>query len=103
MPGSILGTRVTRVEDPDLLMGRGRFVGDIRIEGLASVAFVRSPIAHGHISRIDVSAAEQEAGVLAIFTAATLGVAPFQWWRWTWTPAWCGHFATLPSTTAAAS
>ncbi|HKA10967.1 MAG TPA: hypothetical protein VKI99_10915 [Candidatus Dormibacteraeota bacterium] len=79
MPGSILGTRVTRVEDPELLMGRGRFVGDIRIDGLASVAFVRSPIAHGYISRIDVSAAEQAGGMLAIFTAATVGVAPFHY------------------------
>jgi len=79
MRGSILGTRVTRVEDPELLMGRGHFVGDMPIDGLASVAFVRSPIAHGRISRIDVSAAEQQAGVLAIFTAASIAVAPFHY------------------------
>ncbi|MBU2091038.1 MAG: xanthine dehydrogenase family protein molybdopterin-binding subunit, partial [Alphaproteobacteria bacterium] len=30
-------------------MGRGRFVGDIQIQGLQEVAFLRSPIAHGHI------------------------------------------------------
>src|SRR5437899_2410968 len=47
MPGSILGTRVTRVEDPDLITGHGSYVGDVRVDGLAAIAFVRSPIAHG--------------------------------------------------------
>ena len=77
MPGSILGTRVTRVEDPDLLMGRGSFVDDMRVEGLTSLAFVRSPIAHGRISGIDVSAARAHPGVLAVLTAADLGIAPY--------------------------
>src|SRR3989442_8937491 len=79
VPGSILGTRVTRVEDPDLLSGRGTFVDDLRVEGLTSLAFVRSPIAHGRVSGIDTSAARAQPGVLAVFTAADLGIAPFHY------------------------
>ena len=49
MPGSILGNAVRRVEDPDLLTGRGTFVDNLKIDGMLSLAFVRSPIAHGRI------------------------------------------------------
>src|SRR5437868_5679322 len=77
MPGSILGTRVTRVEDRDLMTGRGCYVGDVTVEGLASLVFVRSPIAHGRVVGIDASAARSHPGVLAVLTAADLGIAPF--------------------------
>src|ERR1700730_11095615 len=79
MPGSILGTRVTRVEDPDLLVGRGTFVDDLQVEGLTSLTFVRSPIAHGRVAVIDTSAARAQPRVLAVFTAADLGIAPFHY------------------------
>ena len=77
MPGSILGTRVKRVEDPALITGMGRYVGDVHPEGLAHLAFVRSPIAHGRIAGLDVSAAAAHPGVLAVLTAADLGLAPY--------------------------
>jgi carbon-monoxide dehydrogenase large subunit len=77
MPGSILGTRVTRVEDPDLITGRGCYVGDLRVDGLASLAFVRSPIAHGRVLGIDASRALAHPGVLAVLTASDLEIAPF--------------------------
>src|SRR5487761_1314364 len=77
MPGSILGNRVRRVEDPDLLTGRGTYVGNLRVDGLARVAFVRSPIAHARITGIDTKAAREAPGVLAVYTNADLGVAPF--------------------------
>jgi aerobic carbon-monoxide dehydrogenase large subunit len=77
MPGSILGTRVTRVEDPDLITGRGRYVGDIHIDGLASLAFVRSPIAHGRLNGIDAAAALGVPGVIAVLTAGDLGIPAF--------------------------
>lgn len=79
MPGSILGTRVSRVEDPELLSGRGSYVDDLRVEGLTSMAFARSPIAHGRISRVDTSAARALPGVLAVFSAADLGIAPYHY------------------------
>jgi len=77
MPGSILGTRVTRVEDPDLITGRGRYVGDIRLDGLASLAFVRSPLGHGRLRGIDATAALAHPGVIAVLTAADLGLPAF--------------------------
>jgi len=77
MAGSILGTRVTRVEDPDLLRGLGSFVDDVRVEDLTSLAFVRSPIAHGRVAGIDPSAAAALPGVVAVLTAAELNLSPF--------------------------
>ncbi len=56
---SILGTRVVRTEDPRLLTAGGTYVEDLRVPELATAArvtFVRSPIAHAMITRIDASA-----------------------------------------------
>jgi carbon-monoxide dehydrogenase large subunit len=77
VPASILGTRVTRVEDRDLITGHGCFVGDVHVDGLVSLAFVRSPIAHGRVVGVDASPALAHPGVLAVLTAADLGIAPF--------------------------
>jgi carbon-monoxide dehydrogenase large subunit len=73
MVGSILGNRVRRVEDPELIDGRSIFVDDLRIPGTAHAVFVRSPLAHATITHIDTWNAEQAPGVLAVHTAATLG------------------------------
>jgi carbon-monoxide dehydrogenase large subunit len=77
VPGSLLGNRVRRVEDPDLLTGRGTYVGNLRVAGMARVVFVRSSLAHGCLIGIDTKAAQAAPGVLAVFTSADLGVAPF--------------------------
>jgi carbon-monoxide dehydrogenase large subunit len=68
---------VRRVEDPALLTGHSTFVGDLSIEGLARAAFVRSPFAHAVVRSVDCEAARSAPGVLAVFTAGDLGVAPF--------------------------
>ena len=49
-----IGARVPRKEDDRLMRGRGQFVADIRMAGMLDVAFVRSPLAHARITRIDV-------------------------------------------------
>src|SRR4051812_16545796 len=77
MPGSLLGTNVRRVEDPDLLTGRGTYVGNLSVERLAQVVFVRSPVAHARILSIDLAEAENAPGVVAVLTAADLGIEPF--------------------------
>jgi aerobic carbon-monoxide dehydrogenase large subunit len=77
MPGSLLGNSVRRVEDPELLTGRGTYVGNMRLDDLGRVAFVRSPVAHARIERIDSSAAAAAPGVIAVLTASDLDVAPF--------------------------
>jgi len=76
MAGSILGTRVLRTEDPELLLGAGRFVDDLRLEHALHVVFVRSEMAHALLQGVDVGAALQSPGVVAVYTAADLGVAP---------------------------
>ena len=76
MTGSILGTRVLRTEDPALLTGTGRYLGDLQIPGKLFASFVRSEYAHAAIGSIDVADAVAAPGVVAVFTAADLGVAP---------------------------
>ena len=75
MPGSILGTEVRRVEDQELLLGRGTFVDNLDSDGVAHAVFVRSPFAHARITGIDTGAAEAAEGVLAVYTADDLGRA----------------------------
>ena len=77
--GSILGTRVERLEDPRLLTAGGTYVEDLDLPGAAWLTYVRSPHAHATIEAIDTSAAETAPGVLGIFTAddlAELGPVP---------------------------
>ncbi|MGE0007299.1 MAG: xanthine dehydrogenase family protein molybdopterin-binding subunit [Parvibaculaceae bacterium] len=47
-----IGARVLRKEDRRLLDGQAKFVGDIKMPRQWEAAFVRSPIAHGRITRI---------------------------------------------------
>jgi aerobic carbon-monoxide dehydrogenase large subunit len=74
MPGSILGNSVVRVEDPELLTGEARYVDDIMIEGLLHLAFVRSPYAHAEVESVSTAEALAMPGVVAVFTAADLGL-----------------------------
>lgn len=64
------GTR--RREDVRLLSGRGEFVNDVAPPGTLHAAFLRSPVASGRITRLDVSAARALDGVVAVLTAADL-------------------------------
>ncbi len=76
MPGSILGTRVLRTEDPDLLTGSARYLNDLDLPGKLHAVFTRSELAHARLGEVHVDDALALPGVVAIFTAATLGVAP---------------------------
>jgi carbon-monoxide dehydrogenase large subunit len=66
------GKSVRRLEDPDLLAGRARFVDDIHLPGTLEAAFVRSPHPHAAIGGIDKSAALALPGVHAVLTLADL-------------------------------
>ncbi|WP_219413401.1 xanthine dehydrogenase family protein molybdopterin-binding subunit [Pseudonocardia nigra] len=72
MPGSILGTSVRRVEDLDLITGASTYVGNLALDGVLHLAFVRSPLAHAVIAGIDASAGAAAPGVVAVYTAADL-------------------------------
>ncbi len=72
MAGSILGTSVSRIEDPDLLTGNTTYVDSLKVDNLAHVVFVRSIYAHARIVSIDTSAAELFPGVIAVYRAEDL-------------------------------
>ena len=68
----LIGKRMPRKEDARLLTGRGTFVDDVVLPGMFHVAFVRSPVARGRISSLDVTIARDLPGVLAVLTAGDL-------------------------------
>jgi CO/xanthine dehydrogenase Mo-binding subunit len=65
------GAPVQRKEDDRLLRGKGRFTDDIG-DGALECCFVRTPHAHARITSIDVTAAREVPGVVAVYTAADL-------------------------------
>ena len=70
--GSILGTRVIRVEDPKFLTVGGSYIGDLDLPGAAHITYVRSTMAHARLDAIDVDGARRAPGVVAVLTAADL-------------------------------
>ena len=66
---TIVGESIPRVEDRGLLTGAGRFTADTWPSSAAHAVFVRSPHAHARIDSIDVAAARQAPGVLAVLTS----------------------------------
>ena len=71
----MIGERRLRVEDARLLTGRGRFLADHDVAGLAHVVILRSPLPHARVRGIDTAAAAALPGVVAVVTQADLDVA----------------------------
>ena len=69
---ALMGRSVPRLEDAKLLRGAGRFVDDIDLPHLLHAAFVRSPVAHGLLQRVDADRARALPGVRAVLTYADL-------------------------------
>src|ERR1700756_5943952 len=67
-PG-VVGRSVLRLEDPPLLTGEGRFVGDLSFPRQLHMRVVRSAYAHGRIVAIDSAAALAAPGVVAVWTS----------------------------------
>ncbi len=65
-----VGQAVSRVEDPRLVRGEGRYVGDIVLPGMAFGYVLRSPHAHARIRSIDAAKARAAAGVSLVLTGA---------------------------------
>ena len=75
MPGSsetsgpTTGQPLTRFEDADLLLGRGRFGDDLPVpRGTLHAAILRSPHAHAELVSIDAAAAASMPGIACIVT-----------------------------------
>jgi carbon-monoxide dehydrogenase large subunit len=76
---TLVGTRARRIEDHRFLTGAGRYVDNLRepeLAGAAYATFVRSPRASGRVTSIDPAPARAAAGVLAVYTARDLDIAP---------------------------
>jgi CO/xanthine dehydrogenase Mo-binding subunit len=65
-----------RLEDPPLLTGEGRFVGDLSFPNQLHMRVVRSAYAHGNIVSIDIAAALAAPGVVAVWTSRDIADLP---------------------------
>ena len=67
-----LGARLTRKEDLRLVMGTGKYLGDMVMPRMVHAVFVRSEYAHARIKGIDKSEAEAMPGVVKVYTGADI-------------------------------
>src|SRR5258707_8095034 len=67
-----MGQSVSRLEDPRLVQGLGRYSDDVNLPRQAYAVVVRSPHAHARIRSIDPAAALRAPRVLAVLTGADL-------------------------------
>lgn len=66
------GKSIPRIEDHRLLIGKGRFVEDMKLPDMAYGVVLRSPVAHGRITELDVADAASVPGVIGILTGEDL-------------------------------
>ena len=69
---TVLGQRLLRREDAEILTGEAKYVDDLAISGALWLALVRSPVARARIRSIDTSQALESPGVVAVYTGEEL-------------------------------
>ncbi|MEU0477733.1 xanthine dehydrogenase family protein molybdopterin-binding subunit [Streptosporangium sp. NPDC006013] len=78
-----VGRARRRKEDARLVTGRTTWTDNIQLPGMMYVAFLRSPMAHARITRVDTSAASGQPGVVAVYSgrdfAGEQGSLPCAW------------------------
>ncbi|XWN31287.1 MAG: xanthine dehydrogenase family protein molybdopterin-binding subunit [Devosia sp.] len=67
-----IGQSIKRVEDPRILSGKGGYIDDVTVPGMAHAAMVTSPHAHARIVSIDTSKAKALPGVIGVYTGEDL-------------------------------
>src|SRR6266699_2360097 len=93
----LVGTSLPRQDGPDKVTGRARYAGDQALPGMLYARLVTSPYAHARLLNIDTSAVLSIPGVVAAFTAETLGMAQMNLLSRVQSPlaqdevVWCGH------------
>ena len=70
------GQPLRRLEDEPLLRGAAEFVDDVHRPELLHAVFVRSPVAHARLTRLDLAAASAVRGVATAFGAAEVALPP---------------------------
>ena len=82
-PVKEVGRARKRKEDGRLITGRTTWTDNMVLPGMLHMTVVRSPVAHAKITRVDVEAARQSPGVVAVFTgrdfADEQGSIPCAW------------------------
>src|ERR1700709_2093021 len=63
-----IGASVVRKEDRRFTTGKGRYVDDIKLQGMTHAHFIRSPHAHAKVKSIDSTAAMKMPGVVGVLT-----------------------------------
>jgi len=66
----MIGESHARLGGDRLAAGRGRFVDDVRVDGMLHAAVLRSPHAHARLVSVDAARARALPGVRAVLTAA---------------------------------
>jgi carbon-monoxide dehydrogenase large subunit len=69
---AMLGSPIKRREDPRLITGQATYVDDIKLTGMLHMAVLRSPYGHARINSINIEAARNQPGVVAVYTAEDL-------------------------------
>src|SRR5712664_3725641 len=74
---TLVGKSIRRREDPRLITGTAIYVDDIKMPGMHHACILRSPHAAARIKSIDIAAAMQHPGVVAVFTGKDIkGIGP---------------------------
>jgi len=78
-----VGRRRLRKEDAKLVTGQTQWTDNIQFAGMLHMAVLRSPMAHAKVTRVDVSPALQQPGVIAAYSgrdfADEQGSLPCAW------------------------
>jgi aerobic carbon-monoxide dehydrogenase large subunit len=70
------GQPLLRLEDEPLLRGAAEFVDDVHRPELLHAVFVRSPVAHARLRRLELGTARAVRGVASVFGAADVALPP---------------------------
>ena len=62
----MIGKPIPRVEDQRFVTGNGQYTDDIHVDAQLHAAFLRSPHAHAVLRSIDIAAAREAPGVIAV-------------------------------------
>ena len=73
---SLIGRSVKRLEDRPLLTGSGRFAADITVPDMLYMRVVRSPVAFGRLTGLQIAEALAHPGTVAVWTAQDVADIP---------------------------
>src|SRR6266850_2252537 len=73
---SLIGRSVKRLEDRPLLTGSGRFAADVVVPDMLYMRVVRSPVAFGRLTGLQIAEALAHPGTVAVWTAQDVADIP---------------------------